>query len=185
MKSYTMFRNVLIAVSLSASLFGSPAQAFGLAGGYFKCLRQAPINFPGTITQLVVNNKDFSTLESLVFSAGLADALSGPGPFTVYAPTNQAFAKIPTDILTAIGGNPTRLAAVLTYHVSPGILDPRRAILPSEQSTLEGQTVFFNYGGQGPQVNQSNASCQAVRTSNGLVWVIDSVLLPQFIDSPE
>jgi uncharacterized surface protein with fasciclin (FAS1) repeats len=56
--------------------------------------------------------------------------------------------------------------------------------LPREQGTVEGQTVFFNYGNEGPQINQSNASCQAVRTTNGIVWVIDSVLLPQFINTP-
>jgi uncharacterized surface protein with fasciclin (FAS1) repeats len=104
----------------------------------------------------------------------------------VYAPTNEAFGKIPENILKNIGDvkNSARLAQILTYHVSPGVLDPRRSILPREQGTVEGQTVFFNYGETGPQINQSNASCQAVSTNNGIVWIIDSVLLPQFIAAP-
>ncbi len=74
----------------------------------------------------------------------------------------------------------TVLPAVLTYHVSPGTVDPRRPLLP-EVPTLQGQTLFVEYEKRnGPQVDQSKASCTGVRTSNGTVWVIDSVLLPQF-----
>jgi uncharacterized surface protein with fasciclin (FAS1) repeats len=73
------------------------------------------------------------------------------------------------------------LTAVLTYHVSPGLKDPRRPLRPLEVKTLQGQTVFLDSGlGKRPQVNQSTAKCQGVRTTNGIVWIIDSVLLPQF-----
>ena len=72
------------------------------------------------------------------------------------------------------------LTAVLTYHVTPGEVDPRRVFIPRQVSTLQGQTVFFNRSKDGPQVNQSNIACQGVQTTNGLVWIIDSVLQPQF-----
>jgi uncharacterized surface protein with fasciclin (FAS1) repeats len=113
----------------------------------------------------------------------LVDALNGPGPLTVYAPTNAAFAAIPGAVLGAIGGDTAVLTAVLTYHVSAGIKDPRRPLYPLEVKTLQGQTVFFDFD-KAPQINQSTASCQAVRTTNGIVWIIDSVLLPQFKISP-
>ena len=183
MKAYKILGKSLAAFALSTALFGSQAQAFGLGLGYFKCLKQAPINYPGSIVDLVSNNQDFDTLKTLVTSAGLVGTLQGKGPFTVYAPTDAAFGKIPAPLLSAIGSDIPLLTEVLTYHVSPGILDPRRAVLPVEIATEEGQTVFFNYGEKGPQINQSNVSCQAVRASNGIVWIIDSVLLPQFIGS--
>jgi len=72
---------------------------------------------------------------------------------------------------------------VLTYHVTPGQVDPRRTFIPYEVKTLQGQTVFFNRSKSGPQVNQSNINCQGVQTTNGLVWIIDSVLQPQYFPS--
>ena len=93
---------------------------------------------------------------------------------------NAAFEAIPAEILSDIVADPAILTAVLTYHVSPGKADPRRAWFPRERGTLQGQTVFFNRGRQGPQVNQANVQCQGVKTDNGIVWIIDSVLLPQF-----
>ena len=72
------------------------------------------------------------------------------------------------------------LTSVLTYHVTPGNADPRKGIFPSKAKTLQGQTVFVGYDKDGASVNQSVASCTGVKTTNGTVWVIDSVLLPQF-----
>lgn len=86
-------------------------------------------------------------------------------------------------MLGAITADRGLLTALLTYHVSVGQgrhLDPRQVFTGArEVSTVQGQTVFFNRRGS-PQVNQSNVSCQPVRTTNGTVWLIDSVLLPQF-----
>lgn len=122
-------------------------------------------------------------LADAVVAAGLASTLSGPGPFTVYAPTNAAFQKIPPAVLSAITSDTSLLTAVLTYHVTPGKgrdLDPRLVFsTPKEVPSVQGQTVFFSRS-TGPQVNQSNVACQPVRTTNGVVWLIDSVLLPQF-----
>ncbi|GAB6046243.1 hypothetical protein JCM19379_00650 [Methyloparacoccus murrellii] len=183
MKAYNILGKSLAALALSTALFGSQAQAFGLGLGYFKCLKQAPINYSKTIADLVGENNSFTILRGLINTAELGETLASSGPFTVYAPTDAAFGKIPAPLLSAIGSDIPLLTEVLTYHVSPGILDPRRAVLPVEIATVEGQTVFFNYGEKGPQINQSNVSCQAVRASNGIVWIIDSVLLPQFIGS--
>ena len=146
---------------------------------YAQCLRVKPMVFDGTIVDAAVATPALSTLVDLVVRANLVDALRAPGNLTVFAPTNDAFAAIPEPVLTAIGGDNDLLTAVLTYHVAPRYVDPRRSIVPREVSTLQGQTVFVAWDGA-PQVNQSNAACQAVRTTNGTVWIIDSVLLPQF-----
>jgi uncharacterized surface protein with fasciclin (FAS1) repeats len=165
-------------------MYGGSAQAT-TGASYLQCLSTAPAHFNGTILDAVVQTcaakGQLCTLRDLVVAADLGGALSGPGPLTVYAPTDEAFAKIPADILTAIGGDNAILTAVLTYHVSPGLKDPRRPLRPVEVKTLQEQTVFLDSGlGKRPQVNQSNAKCQGVRTTNGIVWIIDSVLLPQF-----
>jgi len=179
MQSRTSRTVWIAALAVAASLGMAQAHA-GKAGGAFKtCLRTPLVQFNGTIVDAAVATPALSTLTDLVVNAGLADALSAPGNLTVYAPTNDAFSKIPGDLLAAIGSDNDVLTAVLTYHVVNGSADPRRSPVPREVSTLQGQTVFLDYD-NGPQVNQSNAACQGVRTSNGTVWIIDSVLLPQF-----
>lgn len=170
------YRKLFAAVASGAFLVSGLAEA---APGYAKCAATRPAEFDGTIVEAAVATPELSTLVSLVTAADLVDALNGPGPLTVYAPTNAAFAKIPADVLGAIGADTQVLTSVLTYHVSAGSKDPRRPRSPREISTLNGQSVFFDYD-DGPQINQSTASCKAVKTSNGIVWIIDSVLLPQF-----
>jgi uncharacterized surface protein with fasciclin (FAS1) repeats len=163
------------------TLASSAAMANSGITNYFNCMRTQPVDFPGTIVDAAVATPALSTLVSLVSAAGLVPALSAPGNLTVYAPTNDAFAKIPGAVLGAIGGDNAVLTAVLTYHVVAGTGDPR--VLGSREApTLQGQTVFLKYdNAKGtPRINQSTTSCQAVRTTNGTVWVIDSVLLPQF-----
>ena len=147
---------------------------------YFACATTHPVEFDGTIAEAAIATEALSTLVELVVAAGLVDALNGEDPLTVFAPTNEAFENIPDTVLGAIGADVDLLTAVLTYHVVPGLKDPRwtyRKI--REVETLQGQTLFFNRD-SGPQVNQSNVACQPVHTTNGIVYVIDSVLLPQF-----
>jgi len=148
---------------------------------YFRCASTPAVKFSGTIVDAALATPELRALADAVVAAGLAGTLSSPGPFVVYAPTNAAFQKIPPTVLSAITSDPALLAAVLTYHVTPGRnADPRLVFTtPKEVPTVQGQTVFFSRS-TGPQVNQSNVACQPVRTTNGVVWLIDSVLLPQF-----
>ena len=164
----------------AALALSSMAVAAAAAPSFAECRSTRAVDFPGTIVDAAVATPALSTLTSLVVAAGLADALSAPGYLTVFAPTDDAFAKIPAGVLGAIGSDPAVLTAVLTYHVVPGAADPRRAV-KREVSTLQGQTVLAGFEmGTGASVNQSTADCTAVRTTNGTVWLIDSVLLPQF-----
>lgn len=159
----------------------APLSAHAKGGTDFgECRRTAAVDFPGTIVDAAVATPALSTLTSLVVAADLVDALSAPGDLTVYAPTNDAFAKIPAPVLGAIGGDLAVLQAVLTYHVVPGAADPRRAGV-RKTGSLQGQTLYVGYdAASGPRINNSQADCMAVKTSNGTVWIIDSVLLPQF-----
>ena len=176
-----MRKNIAAMVCLGVlALSANTAQATG-GSNYVKCLKTPLVNFNGTIAQAAAQTPDLSTLYTLVVSAGLGDELSDPNAeLTVYASTNAAFPAIPENIRTAIVSDVDTLTAVLTYHVTAGEVDPRKALIPRQLSTLQGQTVFFNRSKSGPQVNQSNINCQGVQTTNGLVWIIDSVLQPQY-----
>jgi uncharacterized surface protein with fasciclin (FAS1) repeats len=174
MRTKTALRLALIA-GLAATTLAAQA-----APGFAECRRTQAVEFNGTIVDAAIATPALSTLTSLVVAAGLADALSQPGNLTVFAPTNEAFGKIPAPVLGAIGGDLGVLTAVLTYHVVAGPADPRGA-RKTEVDTLQGQSLFIGYGqGTGASVNQSTADCTAVRTTNGTVWIVDSVLLPQF-----
>jgi uncharacterized surface protein with fasciclin (FAS1) repeats len=170
-----------LATLILAALAGTAqAQSLGNVQAYLQCRHATISKFPGTIVDAAVATPALSTLVSLVQAADLVGTLSGKGPFTVYAPTNEAFGKVPTPLLDLLGSDTALLTSVLTYHVTPGVTDPRRAITPTQAKTVQGQSVFYSYGKSGLQINQSGASCQGIQTTNGIVWVIDSVLLPQF-----
>lgn len=167
------FASVLIAASTAT-------QASTNFASYLKCRHTTLTTFPGTIVEAAIATPELSTLVSLVSAAGLVDALNGPGPLTVFAPTNAAFGKVPSPLLGLIGGSNELLTQVLTYHVSAGTADPRRSLIPTQVKTLQGQTLYVAYDQDGASVNQSVAACKGVKASNGTVWLIDSVLLPQF-----
>lgn len=174
----TFLRAVGLASVLAAT--AASAQASTNFATYLKCRHTVLTDFPGTIVDAAVATPELSTLVSLVGAAGLVDALNGPGPLTVFAPTNDAFNKVPAPLLGLIGGSNELLTQVLTYHVSAGTADPRRSLIPTQVKTLQGQTLYVGYDQDGASVNQSVTACKGVKTRNGTVWLIDSVLLPQF-----
>lgn len=183
MKSHHPIRKSLLALAALGLAYGVPVHATDYSG-YAKCLSTPLVDVrPATIADAAANTAALSTLNTLVKKAGLGAALDDPNArLTVYAPTDDAFKKIDKQVSSAIVNNKDKkvLTNVLLYHVSPGVKDPRLPVHPKEVGTLlKGQSVFLDYDKR-PQVNQSNVSCQGVRTSNGIVWVIDSVLLPQF-----
>jgi len=168
------------ALTAALALASASAQASVNYASYLKCRHTQLTPFNGTLVEAAIATPELSTLVSLVKAAGLVDALSAPGQLTVFAPTNSAFGKVPVPLLDLIGGDTKLLTQVLTYHVTPETTDPRRNLIATQAPTLQGQTVYVGYDKDGPSVNQSTAACKGVKTSNGTVWVIDSVLLPQF-----
>ncbi len=176
------FQATIAGFALAAGLLAAPAaHATDVSlTSYLKCRSIQLTQFPGTIVDAAVATPELSTLVSLVQAADLVGPLAGKGPLTVFAPTNAAFAKVPAPLLNVIGSDVNLLTAVLTYHVSAGTADPRRNLIPTQVKTLQGQTLYVGYDADGASVNQATALCKGVKTTNGTVWLIDSVLLPQF-----
>jgi uncharacterized surface protein with fasciclin (FAS1) repeats len=135
-------------------------------------------NTDTTIVAVAIANPDFSTLVTAVTKAGLVDTLSGPGPFTVFAPTNAAFAKIPAERLNAILADKAQLTKVLTYHVVPG--EVMAADLQPTQmvKTVEGQDLDIKVTDGAATVNGCNIVKTDIKASNGVIHVVDCVLLP-------
>lgn len=141
-----------------------------------------------TIAEIAVANSalggnpegGFTALVDAVVAAGLVGALDNPGDeLTVFAPVDSAFEAIPADIVGEIvdeGGLPN----VLLYHVTGGLVDVRNVRRVGVFETLVGQDIFLKRGRMYPTINNSEIDCGGILTDNGLVWPIDSVMLPQF-----
>ena len=136
----------------------------------------------GTIVDVAVSNPDFSTLVAAVTAAGLVETLSGEGPFTVFAPTNAAFAALPAGVLDALllPENIDALTKILTYHVVPGTV-LAADIADGDVATVEGQNVTLSTA-NGVTVNGANVVTADVLASNGVIHVIDAVLIPADVD---
>jgi transforming growth factor-beta-induced protein len=119
----------------------------------------------------------FETLVAAVQAAGLEDALRAPGPFTIFAPTDAAFAALPEGALEALLNDPDALAGVLTYHVVPGRVFASDLSEGLEATTLAGGTLTFTLA-DGARVNGTGIVAADVLTANGVIHVIDEVLLP-------
>jgi uncharacterized surface protein with fasciclin (FAS1) repeats len=133
----------------------------------------------GTIVDVAAGNPDFSTLVKAVKAAGLAETLSGKGPFTVFAPTNEAFAALPKGTVEKLlkPENRDALRKVLTYHVVSGDL-MAKDLRSGKVATVEGSSVAVKVGSQGVSVNSSQVVKADVDAKNGVIHVIDHVLLP-------
>jgi uncharacterized surface protein with fasciclin (FAS1) repeats len=133
----------------------------------------------GNIVGVASSISDFSTLVAAVKAAGLVDTLSGPGPFTVFAPTNAAFAKLPKGTVENLlkPENKATLTKILTYHVVSGkVLST--AIKPGAVKTVEGGTVNLKLMGKSVMVNDAKVVKADVPASNGVIHVIDTVIMP-------
>ncbi len=133
----------------------------------------------GTIVEIAAGNPAFSTLVTAVKAAGLVETLSGKGPFTVFAPTNEAFAALPKGTLEKLlkPENRNLLRKVLTYHVVPGDLMAKN-LRSGKVATVQGSTVAIQVGHGSVRVNNAKVVKADVDAKNGVIHVIDSVLLP-------
>jgi transforming growth factor-beta-induced protein len=130
------------------------------------------------IVQTAVAAGQFNTLASLLQATGLVDTLKGPGPFTVFAPTDEAFAKVPKATLDALAADPAKLKAVLLYHVVAGSVPASEVVKLSSAKTVNGANVSIKVDGGTVMVNGAKVVSPDVKASNGIIHVIDSVLLP-------
>jgi len=137
--------------------------------------------FTGNLVELAASNENFSTLVSLLQATGLDLALVGDGPFTVFAPTNDAFNSLSADVLEYLGNNQAELTKVLLYHVVGDIL-LATDLKDGGLTTLEGEDVRIDTSG--PTVNEANIILTNILAENGVAHAIDSVLVPSSVLLP-
>ncbi len=130
------------------------------------------------IVETAVAAGQFDTLVTAVKEAGLVETLSGEGPFTVFAPTDEAFAKIPEADLNALLADKDALTSVLTYHVVAGKVKATDVVNLSEAETVQGSTVDITVDGDTVKIDDATVIKTDIETSNGVIHVIDSVIMP-------
>ncbi len=128
------------------------------------------------IVDTAVSAGTFNTLATALTAAGLIDTLKSPGPFTVFAPTDAAFAKLPPDQLRALLADKSKLTAVLTYHVVPGIV-MSKDVKAGMVKTVQGSALNVTTTG-GVKVNDAKVTAVDIIADNGVIHVIDTVVLP-------
>jgi uncharacterized surface protein with fasciclin (FAS1) repeats len=142
----------------------------------------APASTAGSgkdIVQTAVAAGKFKTLTELVTKAGLAGTLSGKGPYTVFAPTDKAFSKVPKATLKALAKDKQKLRAVLLLHVAKGKLTANKVVKRSSVKTLNGQRVAIKVRGGKVLVGGARVTKANVTASNGVIHVINKVLIPR------
>ena len=132
------------------------------------------------IVDTAVGAGQFETLAAALGAAGLVDTLKGKGPFTVFAPTDEAFAKLPAGTVENLlkPENKDQLTAILTYHVVPGNVMAADVVKLSEAETVNGKKVNIKTEGDTVMINGAKVVSADVAASNGVIHVIDSVILP-------
>lgn len=166
----SFFRKAMLAIALVIPVVAAPA----IAGGMYK-------KTSNTVVDVALSNPDFSTLVTALKSADLVDALKGAGPFTVFAPTNAAFAALPAGTVENLlkPENKAKLQAILTYHVIPAKIESSALAGKklTSPATLQGGTIAID-ATRSVIVGGANVVSADVGASNGVIHVIDKVLLP-------
>ncbi|WP_262693463.1 fasciclin domain-containing protein [Kordiimonas aquimaris] len=162
-------RNIGIALTAATFIFSTPTLADHHGN-------------KADIVDTAVNAGSFNTLVAAVKAAGLVSVLKGDGPFTVFAPTDAAFAKLPAGTVETLlkPENKAKLTAVLTYHVVLGkVMSADLAGKKLEAATVQGQKISIDATGGGVTVDGANVVSADIKTSNGVIHVIDNVILPK------
>lgn len=133
------------------------------------------------IVDVATENGSFNTLVAAVKAADLVDTLKGEGPFTVFAPTDDAFAKLPdgTIDMLLMPENKDKLVSILTYHVVPGKVMAADVVKLDKAATVQGQDVMIKTMGDKVMVNDANVMATDVKAKNGIIHVIDTVIMPK------
>jgi uncharacterized surface protein with fasciclin (FAS1) repeats len=132
------------------------------------------------IVDTAIEAGQFQTLAAALTAAGLVDTLKGPGPFTVFAPTDEAFAKLPAGTVETLlkPENKDKLTAILTYHVVPGKVMAADVVKLDEAKTANGAMVDVKVDGNTVMINDAKVAAADITASNGVIHVIDTVILP-------
>jgi len=177
-------RTAIVAVAISAALTLSACgnSSTSTAPSASPSAVESMPATPGTIVEVASSTEGFRTLVAAITAAGLGETLSGTGPFTVFAPTDDAFAALPAGVLDALllPENKDLLIKILTYHVVSGKV-LAADVTDGDVATVEGQTIKLSTMG-GVTVNGAKVVSADVMASNGVIHVIDAVILPPDVD---
>jgi uncharacterized surface protein with fasciclin (FAS1) repeats len=165
------FKNQFIPASIALVLALVLAQPT-VAGSYYGKSAKADI------VDTAIQAGSFNTLITAVKEAGLVETLKGDGPFTVFAPTDEAFSRIPKEQLDALLNDKEALTAVLTYHVVPGKVMAADVVKLESAETVQGQSIAID-ASDGVKVDNATVVKTDIVTSNGVIHVIDRVILPE------
>jgi len=149
----------------------------GAVAGITLMLANPAMSADADIVDTAIAADGFDTLVAAVQAADLVDTLKGDGPFTVFAPTDEAFAKIPADQLQALLADKDALTRVLTYHVVPGKVMAADVTGLEEATSVEGSAIAIDTS-EGVKVNNATVVATDIEASNGVIHVIDTVILP-------
>jgi uncharacterized surface protein with fasciclin (FAS1) repeats len=174
-----MTSSTLRTLALAAAVFAAPAVASAQGGPAAKPTKD--------IVGVAIEAGSFKTLVAALQAAGLVETLQGKGPFTVFAPTDAAFAKLPKGTVEALLADKEQLAAILTYHVVPGKVTAADVMKMGKgnPATVNGQTLAISVSGGKVYVNNATVVSADVMATNGVIHVIDTVVLPKKAESPE
>ncbi|MDX1562586.1 MAG: fasciclin domain-containing protein [Gammaproteobacteria bacterium] len=144
-------------------------------------LSSPTIGADNDIVDTAVNAGNFETLAAALQAAGLVETLKGEGPFTVFAPTDEAFAKLPAGTVENLlkPENIDQLKAILTYHVVPGAVKAEQVVGLSQATTVNGQNVMIKVNDGTVMLDDAKVVATDIMASNGVIHVIDSVILPK------
>ncbi|MCA8939575.1 MAG: fasciclin domain-containing protein [Planctomycetes bacterium] len=172
MKMFALISMVALSLSLGACSSSEPSGK-EVGGGEAPAKKQAK-----DIVDTAVEAGSFTTLASLLTKAGLVDTLKGDGPFTVFAPTDEAFKKVPAATLEALGKDPEALKRVLTYHVVAGKVMKDQAVKLSSAKMVSGDEAKIELKDGAAYIADSKIVKTDILASNGVIHVVDSVMLP-------
>lgn len=160
-------KNIVSILSITAVFFAIGMASFAGKG-------------KGDIVDTAAGNEDFSTLVAAVKAAGLVETLKGDGPFTIFAPTNEAFAKLPEGTVENLlkPENKDQLVGILTYHVVPGKV-MAADVAPGEVGTVNGEKAEISVSDDSVMIDGAKVIATDVAASNGVIHVIDTVILPE------
>ena len=168
-------RKLILPIIAIVAVLMTSVVAFGDDGSPARQSAKAPKK---NIVETAVGAGKFDTLVSLVQSAGLAETLSGKGPFTVFAPTDKAFKKVPAETLEALGNDRKALRRVLLYHVADGRYPAARVVRKRSIPTLAGPRLEVKVRKDVVRVGGARVVTPDVKASNGVIHVINRVLIP-------
>jgi len=159
---------------ISAIIFSMIITSFTIAGDHVKTK-----NSKKDIVTTAVDAGTFKTLATALTEAGLVEALKGDGPFTVFAPTDDAFAKLPEGTIESLLNDKETLKKILLYHVVSGEVTSKEVVNLTNAETLSGKNVNIKVNNETVMINDAKVTSADVMASNGVIHVIDTVLIPE------